>query len=304
MELILADASGRDIRVLEYDFDIEVGGSNTFEITIPNLDWKDDIGFGKRVYIQGTEYGGIIQDIETDGATGQIYVRGRTWRGYFETKFATGTFAGNMNVTLAELLGSYSPVIKASTAVAKSAYGTFAEYTSIGEIVDTLCMQSGQRLNLSYMTDGYIEAAAVAREEYTEVSQDSFLVFNIEDDRMGVNHLICTNGSTVSHLYADAEGNISLSQKLFGIDEIVDVYEYSGDDPGDQAVQQLQGLVSQKTMKVDFTSDKDIDFQIGDLVAGKDYITGFTLSKPITKKIIKRTNGVISIQYSVEDRTQ
>lgn len=301
MELILADKAGKDICVLDCDFDIEIGGSNTFELTYPADGWNTNIGFGKRVYIQGTEYGGIIGDIETDTAKGQIFVRGKTWRGYLESKFGKGTYSGNVNTIISNLLGAYKPTFRVPSGSITTGSKTFSEYATIGTIINEICSPLGLRLDLEYVSGGYIKANAVQRREYTEVSQDSFLEFTTEEDRTGVNHLICTNGTTTTHLYADVNGNISSTQSLFGIDEITDVYEYSGGDLGDQGVQQLQGLVGQKTMKVDFASDKDIDLRIGDLVAGRDFITGVVLTKPITKKIIKRENNVTTIAYSVED---
>lgn len=45
---------------------------------------------------------------------------------------------------------------------------------------------------------------------------------------------------------------------------------------------------------------EDADLQIGDIVAGRDYDSGLYLQKPVTKKIVKISNGDINIEYKVE----
>ena len=45
---------------------------------------------------------------------------------------------------------------------------------------------------------------------------------------------------------------------------------------------------------------QDVDLQIGDIIAGRDYDTGMYLQKPVVQKIVKVENGDIAVEYKVE----
>ena len=45
---------------------------------------------------------------------------------------------------------------------------------------------------------------------------------------------------------------------------------------------------------------QDVDLQIGDIIAGRDYDTGMYLQKPVVQKIVKVENGDITVEYKVE----
>ena len=65
MDMIYADASGNEIGFLtDYSLDLEVGGNNDFQIDTPSTSKLLDFGYG--VYINGTEYGGIVSKIVVD----------------------------------------------------------------------------------------------------------------------------------------------------------------------------------------------------------------------------------------------
>ena len=44
----------------------------------------------------------------------------------------------------------------------------------------------------------------------------------------------------------------------------------------------------------------DVDIDIGDVIGGRDYLTGLYAKKPISGKIWRFADGVESIEYSVE----
>ena len=55
--------------------------------------------------------------------------------------------------------------------------------------------------------------------------------------------------------------------------------------------------MSSKSMTM---SVRDVDMQIGDIIAGRSYEAGLKLQKPIVQKIIKISGGDAEIQYKVE----
>ena len=47
-------------------------------------------------------------------------------------------------------------------------------------------------------------------------------------------------------------------------------------------------------------SFRDLDLDIGDIVAGRDQVTGMYLAKPIINKVLKIKNGKETITYKVK----
>lgn len=305
-DMILASSAGTEERVIDYPYDIEVGGSNTFELSIPISDWKSDLTYGKRIYIPGTEYGGIIQAIESDTSKDTIFVRGYTWRGYLDKKYVRGTYTGGLNTIISSMLGGFTGAFLASGS--PTAYGsiTLSSFTSIADALDALLTPIGYKLQIRYVqtaTSGYAELAAVPSGQYgDEVSQDNLINFSVLDDRMSVNHLIVSNGITSADVYADKDGNISTTQTLFGIDEIADIYKVTGSsDLVADGKDKIKDMISKRTMTATFGNVDDIELDIGDLVTGRDYVTGITVTRPITGKIVTYQDGELSIAYSIDE---
>ena len=123
-----------------------------------------------------------------------------------------------------------------------------------------------------------------------------------------MNHLICLGEGelkdrVVEHLYVQADGSIGTTPYYTGVDEITDVYDFPGADSAtliEYAEQQLPGLENRVTFSMKLER-LDLDVEIGDIVGGRDYITGITMAKPIVGKIwtVKR-NGTEKIEYKIE----
>lgn len=313
MELILADAAGVEKRYFECDFDIEVGGENTFELSFPYSEWQGDIKFGSRIYAPETEYGGIVQDIQGDTSKDAVFVRGFTWRGYWQKKWFKGTLGGELNTILASLIGDYGDLFMSSpSSTGVSAFHTFNNYVSILEAAETILKPIGYRLSMKYVqtvTYGYVLVEAVKAKLYgDQISQDSFINFTTEDNRMGVNHVIGYDGTNTVNLYADAYGNISQTTRTFhGINEITDVYLKDTGEPNladliESATKHLQDQMNYQSITATFNSNNDEDIQVGDIVTGVDYITGIEITKAITSKVLtQRAGEPLSVQYNVED---
>ena len=84
MELTIATASGKELGFWhgERKLDIDVGDTNDFEVIVPLGEWdKNRLWFGTQIYIPGTEFGGIIGDIQTRVKEREVILTGDTWRG-------------------------------------------------------------------------------------------------------------------------------------------------------------------------------------------------------------------------------
>jgi hypothetical protein len=320
VDLILARADGQEERILPFDFDFDLGGENDFQVKLTYASWDDRLTIGARVYVPGTEFGGIIKKISSATKTGNIFLDGFSWRGYLAHRIirpASGQdyriVSGELNAIISELVDiPYFVVSGFNTGVTVSNY-KFNRYVTVLEGIESMLASVGYRLNIEYIqtqTGGYVSIGAVPAGQYgdtVEYSQDSLIDFSSTDDRMGVNHLVCLGTGElkdriVIDLYADEEGNISESQTITGIDEITEVYDSSGAEREtllESGKDRLKELLNKKS----FTSEvKEVksELYIGDIVTGSDYITGNTVTKPIVQKLVKRENGNLSIDYKIE----
>ena len=143
MDLILATADGQEERVLDENLDLDVGVSNDFVLYASYGTWKGDLQIGKRIYIPGTEYGGIIKGIKSATNTGSISVSGLCWRGYLAKRiiqppagqdYYIGT--GDLNAVIEQLVNIPGFV------VADVNTGVHVQY-QFNRYVDTLREQYG-----------------------------------------------------------------------------------------------------------------------------------------------------------------
>ena len=320
MDLILADAYGQEERVVEEDLDLDLGVTNDFVLAASYGTWKGDLNIGKRLYIPGTEYGGIIKGIKTATNTGKIEVKGRTWRGYLASRIIEPPAGASYYIASGELNDIIRALIKIpGFVVSEKSTGVnityqFSRYVTVEAGLSAMLSTVGFRLDIKYIqtqTGGYAEVQAVPAINYGDqiaYSQDSLIDFATNDNQMGVNHLICLGKGELAdrlvvHLYADRNGNISQTQSITGIDEIVQVFENSGAE-GDTLIEsgtdKLKSLLNTKTFTA---SVKDIEKElyIGDTITGIDYITNNRATKPIKQKIVKRKLGRLSIDYKIEE---
>ena len=188
----------------------------------------------------------------------------------------------------------------------------FNRYVSYVDGISAMLAQVGYRLQIKYIeTDlsGYVELSAVPVSEYdSDITTEYTLGVTTQGYKMGTNHLICLgqgelHDRTVIHLYADANGNISQTKSLTGLDEIVETYENTSAESEqllETGIERLKELLNYKKLSVSFSGATDQEMYIGDMVTGRDYITGVIISLPIAAKIMTRHDGNTSVEYRVE----
>ena len=321
-ELILADSTGTELGFLHFkSYDFEVGREeNSFEIKFSRDEYQQ-IDDGSLIYIPDTEYGGVVGSLKTKTAEGIICRGGYTWRGMLQNKIICppagqdyATDSGELNAIVkarveAALPGLFVGVTE-DTGVTASGY-QYDRYCMLEEGLTKLLKAYGYRLELRY--DQALKAVVVSAVPIVDYSQridlssDMRMDYTVEVNKDGVNHLICLGKGelkdrTVYHLYADANGNIGTVQHFFGAAELADVYDYSGGELSDliqSGRKRLEELIG--TGKFGMTVDSSLEIGIGDIVGGRDYLSGVTMSSPIAGKIVTGKNGSRDIQYKLED---
>ena len=318
MDLICMDKNGIEKGVLQnYSLDLDCGRTNDFEISVGI--YNNVLKHTDRFYIEDTEYGGIIDSVKSDTRNSKIYYSGRTWRGILSKKIIRPLpgddyyiVSGEANEIIAELIDyvdlSNLFVVPGTTDIIINTY-RFNRYTDVLSGLTAMLKTANARLKIRYK-NGFVELSAEPGIDYSdeiELSQDKKINFIAEDNRGGVNHLICLGSGELSarqvvDLYVDENGNIGSTQHYFGTDEIVDIFDYPNSESlqelTDNGIRRLQELTNSQSVEVNI---EDMELELGDVIAGREAVTGLYISKPITQKIVRINNGITKIEYKVGD---
>ena len=89
LTFIVSDPKGWELGfVRDVDsIDLDLGDTNDFELQIDASIWSPErYSWRNRIYIPGTEYGGLLEEQQTSTKDNRITWRGYTWRGLLSQK--------------------------------------------------------------------------------------------------------------------------------------------------------------------------------------------------------------------------
>lgn len=322
-QLIYTDANRIDQGVLSNaTLDLEYGGdesdqTNTFEVSI-DRNSKIRLEDKALVYIEGTEYGGKITGIGTNTGEDVITYKGMTWHGLLNAH-VLGPDSGQDYLVLS---GEAHTVIRSLIERMNLQDIFTAPMTSSGININyqvryeygyfailAMLAASSAKLKMTY-DNGMVVLSAEPIADYSDSDEldTTQIELEIDKDYLPVNHLVCLGegelkNRIVLHFYADADGNVSTTQSLFGADENTLIYDYTNadsDELSEKGQEKLKELQNCDTVKVDIPEGRVLD--IGDLVGAIDPITGIYVATEVTYKTVTiSSNGLVSIAYKVGD---
>ena len=323
MDLIYADESGEDIGILkDYKWDLAYGkDENDFTCEVDLQNNKCEAGW--RLYMDGTEYGGVVDAIEVDTGNDTLTYSGRTWHGILESKVIQPdsgmdylTVSGDAHTVLKTLikrigLDGLFQVASESAGIKITSYKVdryVKAYTGIRKMLKAC----GAKLRMSY-NGSKVMLSAVQAVDYSKDEQfdQDQMAFKVSKEYHPTNHLICLGPGElkdrmVVHLYTDATGNISGKQTLTGMQEVCDTYDYSNaeskEDLVEKGTERLQEAWGKSTIDYDFDATAEI-YDIGDIIGASERTTGISVKACITKKIVTVSNGAVAIDYDSEAMT-
>lgn len=306
--------------LLDFEMDMAFGADeNNFECTVQADSHCCDAGYF--LYIEGTEYGGIVDSITSDTAKSEVVYSGRTWHGILDSKIlepdsgqAYLVVSGDANTVIGSLIErmALTNLFTASSEESNLTIDSYqihryvSGYNGIRKMLESV----GAKLCVTF-ENGKVTLSAKARHDYSQDDEfDSDLVeFKAKKNFNSVNHLVCLGSGelenrTVVHLYVDAEGNISQTQTQFGNSEYAAVFNYPNAESEEELVSSgkdnLKSLWATDEMSIDFDASSDV-YDIGDIVGAIDNITQFSVVAAIAKKIVTIKNGQTTISYKVGD---
>lgn len=312
MDLIVTDATGKPVAShASYTLDLAFGsGENDFDLQVEDAALKA----GSRIMIDGTEYGGIIDDtdVDVDGGLSTVTWHGRDWHGVLASKIIEPdrnndylTLSGTIPVimrTLVSRAGLQGLFTVTEESADHKTTCRFDRYVDLYSGLVKMLRASGLKLRLRNDGDKVSMSAMPVRTIGDSIDSD-LIDFTAKQAAHPINHLICLGKGelkdrTVIHWYADANGTFSHTQTLKGLDERTATYELSNaeaDELEDKGRQKFQELRNISTIDVDIPDGIDAD--VGDLVTGRDNNTGLVVTAEISKKIVKVSGGVLTVTY-------
>lgn len=322
VDLIITDSNHVDARsAVDFALDCAWGKEeNDFELV---LSGASTIDAGAYVYVDGSECGGVVDAMEDRLAAGvsTLTYSGRTWHGMLANKILEPdkgkdylTVSGTASTVIGSLIsrvgldsvfdavvppdGSGDPTIKQYQ---------FDRYVDAYTGLRKMCAANGLKLRLAY-TSGQVNIWAEPVAHYGDSIDSDLIDFDASRTWRKPNHMIGLGkgelrNRIVSHWYADSKGNVTQTQTFKGLDEIAQVYDYSSaeaDELAKNTKKKLQDLQSEGEVKVTVHEDSGIVFDVGDTVTARDNLTGITVNATISKKIVKVSGGVMSVDYEAE----
>lgn len=319
MDLIYMDDKKRDIGVMKnFTLDLAFGeDENNFELSTVMENNVCESGF--YIYAEGTDYGGIIDQIKVNTSSNSLKYIGRTWHGILGSKILQPDdgqdyliLSGDANQVLAELiqrmnLGDLFVAPDAPSGLTVRNYKMNRYIDGYKGIVKMLQSVNG-KLNITFR-QGYATLTAKPLVDYSknEEFDSSQISFEIKKNFKPTNHVICLGAGDLAeriviHLYADKDGNISHTKSFFGMDEVCEVYNCSNAESNEELENGGREVIEKSwnsdSVKINFTNSSSV-YDIGDIVGAKENVTGISIVQKIIKKIVTLKNERATISYKV-----
>ena len=225
MDLIYADETRKDIGVIgTYDLDMAYGSDeNNFTCSIPRKDHCCEKGYF--LYVEGEEYGGIVDSIYVNTEEDDVVYKGRTWHGILQAKVISpddGTdyllLDGEANEVLQDIINRIgaSDLFEASTEDSGIEIVSYQmdRYIYAYDGIRKMLKYFNGKLNMKW-NSGKVVLSAEPRYDYSQDEEfdTSQVDFTIQKNYRPVNHMICLGQGdlkerAVIHIFTDENGGI------------------------------------------------------------------------------------------------
>lgn len=331
MDYIFTDSSRNNTAMLPLSgyIDIDIGGDNDFKVSIDFSEYdKDSMKQGGFIYCVGTEFGGLLNSFESDTSNNEVSFSGKSFRGMLDERYTEPpsgsdylTVVGELNTVIKSICGAnpFGGLFKVSTINTGVSVSDFkvGRYYSWLEAINQILKSKDYRINLEVKEDDnggivtfYVEISAVPIIDYSdeiENSQDGLIDFSIsKKPSILYSHMILLGkGELKDRLVVkakiDGDSLVEVTTIPDSINTRVYLYESSGTETKDvlleEGTKKISEIIEKDSQKI--TLSDNMNVWLGDIVGGRDYITGTTISEPITKIIYKYKYGEESLSYTI-----
>ena len=331
MRITHADENREELRYLDFfeKFDSEISikagatiNDNSFELTLSERDWKENpILIGHHIYIDGTEWGGVVEKIEHDTESGSLTISGLNWRGMLIRKVIEPTpgsayliVSGEANSVLSARVAAFGGVFSADTKDTGVTISAAWRYSELMNAIETAFEAQGLTVSIRYIAANqsvFIGARTVV--DYSgeiDLSQDyGISIKSTQGQLNSYNHVIALGAGElldrdVIHVYRLDDGTMTTAAPDWigtAKDKVI-TYDYNNpeslDDLQSGAEKRLFEYTPNDGVELD-PGDAEIDLEMGDIVGARDRLTGFSASARIVGKILKIDSSGIKIETKV-----
>lgn len=287
---------------------------NDYELVLPD-DVAGLVSAHDVWMIDGTEYGGVVDSVQSDVADGAnvITFSGRSLQGILSHKILQPdkgqdylTVSGTVTQVLTQIInrcdvGALFTAADNSLQVS-GRFDRYADaYTGLRKLLASYSCALVFRCG-----DDRVVLDAVPLDDTDGTLDSGSMDFTAKREYRRTNHLIGLGEGelkdrAVSHWYADENGNVSQKQTFTGLDEVADTYEYTNAEASELSEKTKEELESRQegTGTIDVTMRDGTDHNVGDLLSAVDDVTGVSVRAAVTKKIVRIADGVLSVDYEV-----
>lgn len=301
IDLVYTDPDGVEQGVIAaYRLDLAYGSDeNDFELTLPA---GMRLAEKSRVYIDGTEWGGIVRGgrESTLGALPVFVATGETWHGKLASTYVCPAAAhfdvsGEAHAAMREVvsftgLGGVFDVSGEDSGITVD--HRFDRFVDVYSGMRKMLAASGAKLKIDKQPGAKPTLHAAPLGDYVDTDEANRYGYELSWSTP-VNHLICLGMGeleerTVLHLYADAYGNVSQTQTLFGLDERQAKYDYNNVEE-DKLLEEGKNKLSemQQVSTVELSLPEGAAYDVGDVVGVSSEKTGVSVVSTVTKVIVK-----------------
>ncbi len=231
MDLIYTNGQLKDLGVLQdYSFDMEYGkdSTNDFQCKVQQYNHVCDQDY--LLYVEFTEYGGVIDRIESDTKSGEVTYKGRTWHGLlnsFVIEPPAGqiyrTFDGDANEVLAEIveLTGMTDLFEVDDTTSGVEINMFqCRYEKAYDLILRM-LDSVNAKMYCYWKAGKVHIGALLSMNYavSEEFDNTQVPFKVGLTYNNINHLICLGQGdgkdrAVIHLFCEDGGALRPYKKI------------------------------------------------------------------------------------------
>ena len=206
--LIFTDSAHVDGGAIQtFEMDLAFGADEqNFEIAFP----APTLSGGELLYIDGTEYGGIVDEITHSTETDDVIYVGRTWHGMLAGKIVKPpanadyyTLSGDANTCIASLLskvGLTDVLTARSTSAGISVNYQFERFCNAYDGLLKMLSSANAVLRIE-RHNGITELWAEPRITITDEADSDIMDFALTDSIRVPNHLVCARALTKSRCF-------------------------------------------------------------------------------------------------------
>lgn len=325
LEYIYTDVNRKELGYLtHFDADVEIGeqdvSKNDFELILSLEDRDPLFTIGSLFYKEDTEIGGVIQRLKINTSDNTITMIGVTFRGLLEKEYIQPS-NGNAYLYL------NAEANKCINALIGDRFGDLYTVDDLGasdinvkyDVRDIKLLQalekslgaSNARLCIRHRTDGKVHLYAEKINDLSNALQydnDYQIGMIVKTESKPYNHILALGKGELLdrlrvNLYLQADGSWSESNQIYtGLDRKTYKHEDVNVDDRAELIKSATEKVAEAnesdTLEISFDAD---NAELFDVVGAKENVTGITFKEPITQKIIKISDGDVSISYKVGD---